>query len=117
MMLFERIFALIGASYKYFGIIWTVDILRSWVDFLWLGAGHTAWAGRPAGQLAGPLGLGRPASRPASRPPAGQVGPTGRLMPARRPAADRPRASSLASRRAVARVRRGAPPPLPFEHF
>ena len=52
MMLFERIFVPIGALYKYFGTIWTVHILWSGVDFLWLGAGHTAWAsaGRPASQ-------------------------------------------------------------------
>ena len=116
MMLFERIFALIGASYKYFGIIWTVDIFMVRCRVFMVGS-RPHGLGRPAGQLAGPLGLGRPparpASRPAGRPPAGQVGPTGRLMPARRPAADRPRASSLASRRAVAGVRCGSPPPPP----
>ena len=69
--------------------------------------------GRPAGQPAGPLGLGRPparpASRPASRPPAGQLGPTGRLMPARRPAADRPRQAAW---RAAAPSPGSPPPPI-----
>ncbi len=52
MMLFERIFVPIGALYKYFGTIWTVHIFMVRGRFLWLGAGHTAWAGRPAGQPA-----------------------------------------------------------------
>ena len=83
--------------------------LWSGVDFLWLGAGHTAGpAGRPASRTARPGPAACPAGQPAGQPAAGRtVGPTGRLMPARRPAADRPRASSLASRRAVA----GEPPP------
>ena len=86
--------------------------LWSGVDFLWLGAGHTAGpAGRPASRTARPGPAACPAGQPAGQPAAGRtVGPTGRLMPARRPAADRPRASSLASRRAVA----GEPPPPPY---
>ncbi len=75
MMLFERIFALIGALYKYFGTIWTVDVFMVRIRFFVVG-NRPHCLGRPAGQPAGPLGLGRPparpASRPASRPPAGQ---------------------------------------------
>ncbi len=69
MMLFERIFVPIGALYTYFVIIWIVYIFYDLDRFLWLGVGHTAWAGRAAGQPAGPLGvgLGRPPARPASR--------------------------------------------------
>jgi hypothetical protein len=56
-MLFERIFVLIGALYKYFGIIWTVDILMIWCRFFAVGS-RPHGLGRPAGQRAGPLGLG-----------------------------------------------------------
>ena len=93
--------------------------LWSGVDFLWLGAGHTAWAGRPASQpdrsaWAGRL-PGRPAGRPAGRRP--DSGPN-RPANAGPPAGGRPAASKQPGepprRRTCAP---GSPPPLHLSTF
>ena len=116
-MLFERIFALIGALYKYFGTIWTVDVFMVRSRFFVLGSRPHSWAGQLASQpdrsaWAGRL-PGRPAGRPAGRRP--DSGPN-RPANAGPPAGGRPAAaSSLASRRAVAGVHCGSP--LPFCYF
>ena len=110
-MLFERIFALIGALYKYFGTIWTVDVFMVRSRFFVVGSRPHSWAGRPASQPDRSAWAGRLPGRPAGRRP--DSGPN-RPANAGPPAGGRPAAaSSLASRRAVA----GEPPPPPFVHL
>ena len=110
MMLFERIFALIGALYKYFGTIWTVDVFMVRSRFFVVGSRPHSWAGRPASQPDRSAWAGRLPGRPAGRRP--DSGPN-RPANAGPPAGGRPAASKQPGepprRRTCAP---GSPPPF-----